>query len=401
MAQEEGVFTNIDAFVKYLNDHGESESSAIAASLGVSERNVEEWAKILERSKMAKIVYKLGKMYIAPAEGQGAVTEEQRQLGEVKKAIVSDEIDSQKSDVEKLKLRIEELNKAVGSGDAVLKAKAGDIKEILGRIDKLQKQAGEAFGQIKGKKAQFEKFMQELQDMTGTLTGEASLSNTIVQNRNNANAAIEDLRAKIHTFEHGADDMLRIYDNAVKDERAKLVEFSNTRKNEMNALNALLKEEQENLKKYDMTIKDYKNNSARIRQELEKNKTDAMDSVSKIKASMDGIYASAQTESGRLDGILAAARDGLTGFEEMNKRLEGIKQSVDDAEKQVRDIESHIDSLSQKLRSVDSMGKLNVKEREETIGSVDEGVKATSGEIGDASAKLESVKKDVDDLSSG
>ncbi len=401
MAQDEGIFTNIDAFVKYLNDHGESESGVIATNLGVSERNVEEWAKILERSKMAKIVYKLGKMFVAPVGVQQAMTEEQKQLEGVKKTIVSEEIESQKSDVEKLKLRIEELNRAVASGDAVLKSKAGDIREILGRIDKLQKQADESVGRIKGRKEELEKFMREMQDMAGILSGDSSLASTIVQNRNNASSAIEDLRAKINTLEHGADQMLVTYDNAVKEERRKLVEFSNARKSEMNALDSLLKEQEASLQKYDRTIREYKNNGAKIKQAFEKNKVDVTDSVSKTKAEIDGIYASAETESGNIGKILATAREGLTGFDELDKKLEDIKESVDAAQARVREIESHIDSLSQQLRSVEMMGKLNAKEREATIDKVEESTKTTSEEIGEASQKLEGIKKDVEDLSKG
>ncbi len=65
-SDEQSITTSIDDLVKYLNEHGETESSALAGTLGVSEAVIEAWAGALEKAKMTKVIYKRGRMYLAP-----------------------------------------------------------------------------------------------------------------------------------------------------------------------------------------------------------------------------------------------------------------------------------------------------------------------------------------------
>jgi hypothetical protein len=64
---DQSVTTSIDDLVKYLNEHGETESSELANTLGVGEGLIEAWANALEKAKIVKITYKSGRMYLAPA----------------------------------------------------------------------------------------------------------------------------------------------------------------------------------------------------------------------------------------------------------------------------------------------------------------------------------------------
>jgi len=65
MEEGELVSTDIDAFLKYLNENEETEAGELARKLEIDEKSVDEWAKVLEASGNVKITYRMGKMYVA------------------------------------------------------------------------------------------------------------------------------------------------------------------------------------------------------------------------------------------------------------------------------------------------------------------------------------------------
>lgn len=64
----QNVTTSIDDLVKYINEHGETDSFSLSQALGVSEAIIEVWAGALEKAKLMRVLYKRGKMYLAPAD---------------------------------------------------------------------------------------------------------------------------------------------------------------------------------------------------------------------------------------------------------------------------------------------------------------------------------------------
>jgi hypothetical protein len=57
--------TRIDDLIKYLNEHGETDSKSLASALNVSEEMVNAWVYVLEEAHAVKIDYKLDKMFIS------------------------------------------------------------------------------------------------------------------------------------------------------------------------------------------------------------------------------------------------------------------------------------------------------------------------------------------------
>ena len=240
MNEDAGVFTNIDAFVKYLQEHGETESSAIASSLGVSEKNVEEWAKVLESSKMAKITYKLGKMFVSKVSAMEGSSSEAKQMVEVKKTILDSEVSAELGDITRLEERMKEFNKVVAASENILNSNSANIREALNRISKLQSEAAKSFGAIKGNKDEIDGFSKEIDDLLSKLSRDPSLGG-IVEKGNNSKILIEDIRTRIRAYEEGLANLMKSYDDGVREERRKLVEFSKSAREEIEALKVLLK----------------------------------------------------------------------------------------------------------------------------------------------------------------
>ncbi len=75
----QNITTSIDALMKYLSEHGETESGELAKALNVNESIIETWADVLEKAKITKITYKVGKMYVSLAtSGKGGTRPRRR-----------------------------------------------------------------------------------------------------------------------------------------------------------------------------------------------------------------------------------------------------------------------------------------------------------------------------------
>jgi DeoR/GlpR family transcriptional regulator of sugar metabolism len=61
------ITTCIDDLIKYLNEHGETDSRTLANALKVSEEMINAWVDVLEEAHAVKIDYKLDKMFISTA----------------------------------------------------------------------------------------------------------------------------------------------------------------------------------------------------------------------------------------------------------------------------------------------------------------------------------------------
>ena len=394
MVDGTGIFTNIDAFVKYLNEHGETDSTVLAQAMGVGERNIEEWAKILESSKMAKITYKLGRMFIAPVNSNSGGSAEAKQTEEVKKAVVGSEIDAQLRDTERILHRIDEFKKNISASESVIDENSATIKKTLDKIESLRNEALKSYGEIKRKKEEIEKFSDEIGSMLDTLSGVTELTK-IETTRKNAETLTEDIRKKIEAYQKNIIDMTKTYDQGVKEQRKNLLEFIKNTKEEIGLLKDMLNEENNELKRFDSTYKKYKQEAEKAKKTVENDKKELIDKTSKSKSNLDNIFNETEQEWKNMDQILSKANSGISGFVEMQNKIGDIRKEIEEAEKNTNEIRAQIESLSQRIKMVGSTSNPETKSK---IEKVDSEAIDTSKKIKDQENKLAGIKKDIDEL---
>ena len=389
MVDGTGIFTNIDAFVKYLNEHGETDSTVLAQAMGVGERNIEEWAKILESSKMAKITYKLGRMFIAPVNSNSGGSAEAKQTEEVKKAVVGSEIDAQLRDTERILHRIDEFKKNISASESVIDENSATIKKTLDKIESLRNEALKSYGEIKSKKEEIEKFSDEIGSMLDTLSGVTELTK-IETTRKNAETLTEDIRKKIEAYQKNIIDMTKTYDQGVKEQRKNLLEFIKNTKEEIGLLKDMLNEENNELKRFDSTYKKYKQEAEKAKKTVENDKKELIDKTSKSKSNLDNIFNETEQEWKNMDQILSKANSGISGFVEMQNKIGDIRKEIEEAEKNTNEIRAQIESLSQRIKMVGSTSNPETKSK---IEKVDSEAIDTSKKIKDQENKLAGIKK--------
>ncbi len=398
MADEKGVFTTIDAFVKYINEHGETESSVLAAQLGVGERNIEDWANILEKSKAAKITYKLGKMYVSPAADQTATTNEARQVAEVKREIVSEDVVAQLAELNKLTEKITDFNKYVGVSEGILRDNSKDIKNVLAKINALQNEAAASFGKIKNKKEEVEKFSKDLDAMIAKISGGPFMQGAPAQ-VDSGRAVLEDIKAKIRVFGESNSQMLKSFDKSVSEQRDKVLGFNREMQKEIRLLKEKIADEERGIKGYEDSLKGYETESIKMKQMVERNRVEILDSVSKSREEINAMYETSAKEVDRVNALLGNAKMGLSGFTEISNRLAEIKQEIADATKDTEEIRAEIDSILQAIKSAESLGTEKDREKAAAMEKADQSVKKNSEKLRGTSKKAGSIKKKIDDLS--
>ncbi len=397
MVDGTGIFTNIDAFVKYLNEHGETDSAVLAQTMGVGERNIEEWAKILESSKMAKITYKLGRMFIAPVNSSSVGGAEEKQTEEVKKAVVGSEIDAQLRDTERILHRIDEFKKNISASESVIDENSATIKKTLDKIEGFRNEALKSYGEIKGKKEEIEKFSEEIGSMLDSLSGTTELKK-IDTTRKNAEALSEDIGKKIEAYQKNIIDLAKTYDQNVKEQHKNLLEFIKNTKQEIGLLKDMFNEENNELKRFDSTYKKYKQEAEKAKKTVENDKKELVDKASKSKLDLDNIFNETEQEWKSMDLILSKANSGISGFVEMQNKIGDIRKEIEDAEKSTNEIRTQIESLSQKIKMV---GNTSNPETKSKIEKVDSEAIDTSHKIKAQEDKLAGIKKDIDELGGG
>ena len=397
MVDGTGIFTNIDAFVKYLNEHGETDSAVLAQTMGVGERNIEEWAKILESSKMAKITYKLGRMFIAPVNSSSVGGAEEKQTEEVKKAVVGSEIDAQLRDTERILHRIDEFKKNISASESVIDENSATIKKTLDKIEGFRNEALKSYGEIKGKKEEIEKFSEEIGSMLDSLSGATELKK-IDTTRKNAETLSEDIRKKIEAYQKNITDLAKTYDQNVKEQHKNLLELIKNTKQEIGLLKDMLNEENNELKRFDSTYKKYKQEAEKAKKTVENDKKELVDKASKSKLDLDNIFNETEQEWKSMDLILSKANSGISGFVEMQNKIGDIRKEIEDAEKSTNEIRAQIESLSQKIKMV---GNTSNPETKSKIEKVDSEAIDTSHKIKAQEDKLAGIKKDIDELGGG
>ena len=397
MVDGTGIFTNIDAFVKYLNEHGETDSTVLAQTMGVGERNIEEWAKILESSKMAKITYKLGRMFIAPVNSSSVGGAEEKQTEEVKKAVVGSEIDAQLRDTERILHRIDEFKKNISASESVIDENSATIKKTLDKIEGFRNEALKSYGEIKSKKEDIEKFSEEIGSMLDSLSGTTELKK-IDTTRKNAEALSEDIGKKIEAYQKNIIDLAKTYDQNVKEQHKNLLEFIKNTKQEIGLLKDMFNEENNELKRFDSTYKKYKQEAEKAKKTVENDKKELVDKASKSKLDLDNIFNETEQEWKSMDLILSKANSGISGFVEMQNKIGDIRKEIEDAEKSTNEIRTQIESLSQKIKMV---GNTSNPETKSKIEKVDSEAIDTSHKIKAQEDKLAGIKKDIDELGGG
>src|SRR5271157_495650 len=318
------ITTSIDSLMTYLSEHGETESSELARALGVNEGIIETWADVLEKAKITKITYKVGKMYVSLAAAGKGGTETAKATAEIKRGIAETELQAQAVAITQIGAKIDEFKRYVTGAEATFKSKAGETKATLEEIDKLDNQVSGAYKKLKEKKDYIDgmveklgKSIQALEQKSGALAGAAADGDT--------KALIGDIRNKLENADSMIKSLDKEFGRTMEENRKNFAELVDGMKKESGALRRVLFQHGKESEEYDAMAKAYVREVDRIKRQVSGERERLLDEISKTSYEVGKVYAVSDGQITALRKSLAEMKSQFGGFAEMSDKITKVK----------------------------------------------------------------------------
>ncbi|MEM3839154.1 MAG: hypothetical protein QXF01_01070 [Candidatus Micrarchaeaceae archaeon] len=385
------VTTSIDSLVKYLQEHGESDTTSLSHVLNVSENTIVDWTNILEKAGIVKITYKVGKMYLSPAEARDAAEMQVTQaVTEVKKNVIQNEIDSQSQMLNNIRAQLENYSRTVKNAETVFLDQAKNAKKALDRIKAIEKEANTYFNSIDSKRQSVTKIIDEIDKGMKALEVEAEQIHQFNLDTSGANAVIDDINRKLELFDSSIKQMDVAFNKMVSEQKSQLNNLHASLREELNALKDASAAEAKKISEYEAALRSYKKKADARSVEMRKARTKIIDEAIRTKEEVLNIYSAASSQLKVLDDSTKQMKDSWGLLAVFDDKLEKIKADLDQTMKELDEIQRQISTASKDLKNPKSAN---------TIDKIEGDVNEIRNKVGKVSKKKAALGKDIDDLS--
>lgn len=392
------IVTGIDNLLKYLKEHGETDSITLAASLNVSEKTIEDWSNVLEKAKMIHISYKLGKMYASPVLISEAAVGEEKRLTDIKKSIIERDIETQITATEELGTKIVEYSKFVSSADNIFKTKAGALKEAVDRVYKLQDEIAGRYNRIKESKEAVEKLAVETEERLKGLQSQEEEIKNFNLSTGSAQAVIDDIKSKIYASDESIKDLILRFDKETLAERKRLSSLAESIKAESKSLAEIAAGEERQLSEYESMAGQYKRSLVMTKKSLERQRQGLLDSVFKTRGEVARMYDSAEKEIKKLGEELEKSKKTYGGFASLSERLNEIRKGVAELSKEREVLGKELEEMLKQLKEAEGIDVKKLNEKKNAIDSIEKRTKVTSKRLEKATRNRRSLREKIDNI---
>lgn len=242
--------TNIDSLLELLKEHGKLELSEIQTALGMDQRVIENWSKVLEDGGLVKISFSAGRMFVEPIVNRPEeLAIKERQLG-VKTEQLEQELSRQRAQLDKFTKMVDELGATATTIEAIfrrrmppaLEERMNDIAKSQQRIESIAKEAESSRARAEAELGAISKKFADMVEKLDYFT-----SSKLEVNLNESIAKIDESAKKVAELRAAMDAISKNKDKAFSDMKASI----NAQLSGMNAdIDSLLKESEQRSREY-------------------------------------------------------------------------------------------------------------------------------------------------------
>ncbi|MDE1824831.1 MAG: hypothetical protein KGH61_02320 [Candidatus Micrarchaeota archaeon] len=398
MAGPDLTTTGIDALVDYLKAHGETEESKLATELKVSEKVIEEWSEVLEKAKMVKISYRVGRMFVAllvgAAAGDGQTLKSE--IG-VRKESLQSEVSSQLNLMQEFDKRIVDLSKVVGNAESLFKKNAGPIKKDLDDLDRIKKETEKHYSSIKEEKDKIDK-------MSSTLDTEMRALEEIaakIQGFNVGNSEVDkvmvDVKAKVAQYREAVKDSEMGFEKMIREQRESFKHLHEAIFEEMKILNESLEMQKKQLGENQKLEKYAKTEAIKMKGEAERSKGNILNNLGKTKQSLDNTYPLMEKKIMEINAKAEEVKKGFGGLAQINSQIGAIKQEIEESKREHDELVKELNSLNAQAKGMEALKKSNeekkaiVEDYVKKAAKTNERVQSLDKKIAGAKSKAEGL----------
>lgn len=390
---DQPITTSIDSLVKYLKEHGETDTTTLSRLLNVNEGTIVDWSDILEKAGMVKIAYKVGKMFLSPMGGAAAAQPQvEKAVVDIKKGTIENEILSQDEMLNNIRAKIEAYSRTVKNAESVFMEQSGKAKKALDKINIMEREANKYYNSINTKHDGVVKTIDMLDKEMASLETEADQIRQFNLDTSGARGVLEDISNKISVFNSNLKQMDSEFNRMVTEQKNQLKAIEASVKVEINVLKDAADAESKRIAEYDAALKEYKKKSEAQAIEMRKARTQILDEAIKTRDEVLGIYSAASAQFNSLNGSLNGMKDSWGLLAVFNDKLETIKHDIEECTKELDVLQKQLNEASTDLK--------NPKARKSrSITDLDADVRNMRTKTNELNKKGEKITKDLQDLS--
>mgnify|MGYP001626175576 FL=1 len=387
------VTTSIDDLVKYIDEHGETDSFTLAKDLGVSEPVIETWANVLEKANIVKISYKVGKMYIAKAIASKEEEESIRKTSELKRSTLESEAVAQTQMLNEIGTRIDAFRKYMLDVENIYKEKAGNIKEVMDRINAYENELSGVRAKIAENQAYIDSVKNGLEASLSALGEKANVLSTMANNPVyiDAEKLLQDLVTKANYEKKASEELAKEIDARLESFRKLMLETSEAARKEAKQLDTLISQLEDQIASYKQAMANYSKDADKLKHQIAADSQRLVDEFSKAAQRASALQKAAQQDADKLESMLNEIKQRFPEIAQLSDSLASINRDLEKASKEKEELAKELQELSQQLQALKALS-------EAEIGKKAEGVHNAEERAGKASQRLKKLGKSVDEI---
>ncbi len=381
--------TGIDALLKYVNEHGETDVFNLSKAFGVDVSIIEQWANILENAKMVKVNYKLDKMYVAPL---GFSVENLKALNveaEVREKTITADIKSKELLLTQIEDRIDRFNKFTEDAQRLFKTNAGSVKKTLDELYALRKKSNEEYESIKGNKDYMDRLSQKIDSDVSTIRAKVESIKKVDFETEDAKKLVEDLKSKIKIIEVEMGTSRKKFNESIAQQKKDMERLSNGMDLELKSLRETLSQQEHIVNDSRHTTANFNREVDSMLHEIEKRSRVVRDRAFKTKNDIEAIYELAASKTKSVNAEIDSYISKFGELADIDKSIRDIKASLDHAKSECELCRQQFAVINSQLKEIEGNKKMSEVERSGKI-------KDMSGKMDDINSRIERIRNDVE-----
>ncbi len=393
---DQPITTSIDDLVKYVHEHGETDSSALAVALSVGEAIIEKWADVLEKAQIVKVSYKLGKMFVAPMLVNQEAVESASKTAELKRGIVESELAAQVDLVNQINSRLDEFKRYVGEAESAFKSKAGTIKSTIDEIDRLGAEADNAYKKVSSEKEYMDKLGANMDAQLRSLQEKAAAAAAVGAPQDSSKQMADDLKLKLADYENRLKALDASFGATLKQKKQEFAELSDSIRGEQKTMHDMVDQEERAVKEYERALESYRHDSEGMRKQAERERSRIMDDMAKSAEEARKAYDISSRQSAEVRKQLDELKSRFGGYAELSDKLNDIKSNIESISREKEELRAELTQLSEQLRAISALGGSQAGDKSARVEQAEAHAAATSKKAQKLAGDVKDVRKKID-----
>lgn len=386
--------TGIDALLKYVNAHGETDVLNLSKVFKVDMMVIEQWANILENAHVVKVSYKLDKMFIAPLSMSKEDLKAMSAETDVRRRTIVSDVKSREIVLDQIEEKINRFAKFTEDAERIFKVNAGSVKKTLDELHALKSKANEEYDSVKKSKDYLDSISEKMNKEMDLAKGKVEGIKNIDLGAESAEKFIEDIKSKVKRIEADRVEMQIKFDAGVSAYKKEVASLSSSIDGETKSLKDMISQQEKLVGDNMLAASNYEKDVDRLIKELDHREKITRDRIDKARSDIDSIYDLAGQKTKMIVNEIDNYINKFGGLAPIDTSIRNMKEGLDKSKKDCEYCRQQFVLINTQLKEIESNPKLRLEEKSKKVKSVSDKMAAIDSEIDRISKDVEGNSPD-------